>query len=191
MTRTDRATDKSLREQSIENGRCTIELTAAPQGAWNSTKREISCLPALRELLAAANRHYLEFLSTIDAPRNGRGKLDKLSRPQHHEGRSYPEFNFFDSKDDALFRAIARGEFNIAGLQNKTVRRYLSGKSSAQVSRLLKRLRLHGLIRKVARGYKYYLTQFENKSSPRGSNSANSSSSPNSPSATLLDSKIS
>jgi len=33
-------------------------------------------------------------------------------------------------------------------------------KTSAQVSRLLKRLRLHGLIRKAGRTYKYYLTQF-------------------------------
>ena len=73
-----------------------------------------------------------------------------------------PQFteHFFDSDDDALFRAIARGEFNISGVQNKTLRRFLSGKNSSQVSRLLKRLRLHGLIRKVAHGYKYYLTQF-------------------------------
>jgi DNA-binding HxlR family transcriptional regulator len=45
-------------------------------------------------------------------------------------------------------------------MQNKSLRRFLPDKKSGQVSRLLKRLRLHGLIRKVARGYKYYLTQF-------------------------------
>ena len=85
---------------------------------WTSMQKTIYSLPALRELLAAANRRYLEFLSTIEDPRNGRDKLDKLSRPQRHEGRSYPGFNFFDSDDDALFRAIARGEFNISGVQN-------------------------------------------------------------------------
>jgi hypothetical protein len=31
---------------------------------------------------------------------------------------------------------------------------------NTQVSRLLKRLRLHGLIKKVAHGYKYYVTTF-------------------------------
>ncbi len=31
--------------------------------------------------------------------------------------------------------------------------------SSAQVSRLLKRLRLHGLAKRVGRTYKYYLTK--------------------------------
>jgi hypothetical protein len=127
---------------------------------WAAMQKTIYSLPALRELLQAANRRYLEFLSTLEDPRNGRDKLDKLSQPVHHEDRSYPGFNFFDAGDDELFRVIARGEFNISGMQNKTLRRYLPAKTSAQVSRLLKRLRLHGLIRKVGRTYKYYLTPF-------------------------------
>lgn len=127
---------------------------------WAAMQKTIYSLPALRELLQAANRRYLEFLSAIEDPRNGRDKLDKLSQPVEHEGRSYPGFNFFDEDDDELFQAIARGEFNIGGLQNKNLRRFLSGKTSAQVSRLLKRLRLHGLIKKIGRTYKYYLTRF-------------------------------
>ena len=127
---------------------------------WAAMQKTIYSLPALRELLQAANRRYLEFLSALEDPRNGRDKLDKLSRPVEHEGRSYPGFNFFDQDDDALFQAIARGEFNISGLQNKNLRRRLAGKSSAQVSRMLKRLRLHGLIKKIGRTYKYYLTLF-------------------------------
>jgi hypothetical protein len=112
-------------------------------------QKTIYSLPALRELLAAANRRYLEFLSALEDPRNGRDKLDKLSQPVRHEDRSYPGFNFFDEQDDTLFHAIARGKFNVSGMQNKTLRRYLSANTSAQVSRLLKRLRLHGLIRKA------------------------------------------
>jgi hypothetical protein len=42
-----------------------------------------------------------------------------------------------------------RGEFNISGLQNKTLRLHLPDLSSSQVSRLIKRLRTHGLIKKV------------------------------------------
>jgi DNA-binding HxlR family transcriptional regulator len=59
-----------------------------------------------------------------------------------------------------LLCSIVRGEFNITGLQNKTLRRYLPELNSAQVSRLLKRLRTHGLIKKVGRTYKYYATTF-------------------------------
>jgi hypothetical protein len=75
-------------------------------------------------------------------------------------GRSYRGFNLFDSDDDTLLRVIARGEFNISGLQNKALRRHLPQKNSGQVSRLLKRLRIHGLIKKIGHTYKYYLTRF-------------------------------
>ena len=115
---------------------------------WAPLQKTIYSLPALRELLEAANRRYREFLSTLEDPRHGRDKLDKLSQPVTQEGRSYPGFHLFDTDDDALFQTILRGEFNISGLQNKSLRRFLPHLNSGQVSRLLKRLRLHGLIRK-------------------------------------------
>ena len=127
---------------------------------WASMQKTIYSLPALQELLGAANRRYLEFLSTIEDPRNGRDKLDKLSQTVKQQGRSYPGFNLFDSDDDTLLCSILRGEFNISGLQNKSLRRFLPDKNSGQVSRLLKRLRLHGLIKKVGHTYKYYVTPF-------------------------------
>jgi hypothetical protein len=130
------------------------------QTKWASMRKTIYSLPALREILHAANRRYLEFLSAIEDPRNGRDKLDRLSQPVQKEGRSYSGFNLFDAADEALLTAIARGEFNISGMKNKTLRRLLPDKNSGQMSRLLKRLRLHGLIKKVGHTYKYYLTQF-------------------------------
>lgn len=127
---------------------------------WAPMRKSIYSLPALRELLAAANRRYLEFLSAIEDPHVGAGKLKKLSKTVRNNDRSYRGFNFFDHHDQLLFEAIARGEFNISGFQNKTLRRWLPGMSSGRVSRLLKRLRLHGLIKKIGRTYKYYLTSF-------------------------------
>ena len=132
----------------------------AKETKWASMQKTIYSLPALREILAAANRRYLEFLSAIEDPRNGRDKLDKLSQSVQNEGRSYPGFNLFDADDEVLFSTIARGEFNISGMQNKTLRRFLPDKNSGQMSRLLKRLRVHGLIKKVGHTYKYYLTRF-------------------------------
>jgi hypothetical protein len=120
----------------------------------------IYSLPALRELLEAANRRYLEFLPAIEDPRAGRNKLDKLSQPVKQEGRRYPGFNLFDPDDENLLCSIVRGEFNISGLQNKTLRRYLPERSSSQISRVLKRLRTHGLVKKIGHTYKYYLTSF-------------------------------
>jgi hypothetical protein len=121
-------------------------------------KKTIYSLGALREVLTAANRRYLEFISTIDDPSDGIRKLSKLSQPVREHQRSYRGFNLFDEQDDFLFRVIARGEFNIAGFQNKRLRAFLPSFSSGQISRLLKRLRTHGLIKKAGRCYKYYLT---------------------------------
>ena len=127
---------------------------------WASMQKTIYSLPSLRELLEAANRRYLEFLSAVEDPRAGRNRLDKLSQPVEQEGRRYCGFNLFDRDDESLLCAIVRGEFNISGLQNKTLRQHLPEFNSGQMSRLLKRLRTHGLVKKVGHTYKYYVTAF-------------------------------
>jgi len=125
---------------------------------YAAMQKTIYSLPALRELLLAANRRYLEFLSTIEDNTAGTDKLNKISGKAQDAGRSYRGFNFFDDEDQKLFEALARGEFNISGFQSKNLRQRLQDKTNGQISRLLKRLRLHGLIKKIGRTYKYYLT---------------------------------
>jgi hypothetical protein len=121
-------------------------------------KKTIYSLGALRESLLAANRRYLEFLSAIDDPSNGIDKLNKITRTVHEQARSYSGFNFFDLQDEALFLALARGEFTISGVQNKALRARFPQYSSGQMSRILRRLRVHGLVKKASHCYKYYLT---------------------------------
>ena len=118
----------------------------------------IYSLAPLRELLLAANRRYLEFISTIEDDKVGTGKLHKIATPVEENERSYRGFNFFDPEDEDLFRSLGSGEFNISGFQNKDLRRRLKDKNTGQISRLMKRLRTHGLIKKIGRTYKYYLT---------------------------------
>jgi hypothetical protein len=126
--------------------------------AWAEMKKTIYSLAPLRELLLAANRRYLEFISAIEDDRAGTDKLNKISKPVAENDRNYRGFNFFDPQDEALFHSLGRGEFNISGFQNKDLRRRLADRSSGQISRTMKRLRVHGLIKKIGRTYKYYLT---------------------------------
>jgi len=42
----------------------------------------------------------------------------------------------------------------------RALRALMPDKTSGQVSRLLKRLRVHGLLKKIGLRYKYYLTDF-------------------------------
>src|SRR5437016_7444856 len=126
--------------------------------AWAEMKKTIYSLAPLRELLLAANRRYLEFISTIEDDRAGTDKLNKISQPVEESGRSYRGFNFFDPDDEDLFETLGRGEFHISGFQNKDLRRHIESKNTGQVSRLMNRLRTHGLIKKIGKTYKYYLT---------------------------------
>ena len=66
-------------------------------------------------------------------------------------------FNFFDKDDEQIFKAIANGNFIINGFRNKNLKS-LIGKSTSQISRIIKRLRVKGLIRKVNKSYRYIVT---------------------------------
>jgi len=126
--------------------------------AWAEMKKTIYSLAPLRELLLAANRRYLEFISAIEDDKAGTDKLHKIAQPVAENDRNYRGFNFFDSRDEELFESLGSGEFNISGFQNKDLRRRLSDRSTGQISRTVKRLRVHGLVKKVGRTYKYYVT---------------------------------
>jgi len=85
--------------------------------------------------------------------------LDKISRPVHEDDRSYRGFNLFHGDDLTLFESIIEGGFNISGFTSKNICKMLVHKSSSQISRILKRLRIHGIIKKIGKTYKYYLTK--------------------------------
>lgn len=122
-------------------------------------KKNIYSLFPLANILKSCNRRYLEFISTFDDPSDGIKYLKTVSETVELSNRSYKGFNFFSKDDQKLFEVISRGEFNINGFKNKSIRKYLSDKSSSSISRIIQRLKTHGLIKKVAHTYKYYLTK--------------------------------
>lgn len=122
-------------------------------------KKSIYSLFPLIQIFKGVTRRYLEYISEFDDPSDGVRKLDKVTQDVRKEDRNYKGFNFFSKEDQQVFEAIARGEFNIRGLRNKQLRELLPDKSSAAVSRIIKRLRTHGLIRKTRNAYRYYLTK--------------------------------
>jgi predicted transcriptional regulator len=120
-------------------------------------KKNIYSLAFLMDNLKAANKRYIEFISAFDNKTIGRKRLEKVTESQKVNNRNYKGFNFFSKTDLAVLLAIARGEFNICGFRNKHLKKFLN-LTSEQISRLLKRLKIHGLIKKATDSYKYYLT---------------------------------
>ncbi|MEK9165837.1 MAG: MarR family transcriptional regulator, partial [Patescibacteria group bacterium] len=130
---------------------------------YAAMRKGIYNLVPLAELLHDANSRYLEFISTISDRTNGIKNVFKISKSVIENDRSYKGFNFFDEEDLNLMLSIERGEFNISGFQNKNLRQKLEDKNSSQISRILSRLRFHGLVKKIHHTYKYYLTTLGRK----------------------------
>jgi hypothetical protein len=122
-------------------------------------KKSIYSFHDLRQLLIASNRRYLEFISAIEDPTIQTRVLDKICKPQSDGGRTYKGFNFFHPDDRKLMLALVRGEHAITGFRNLDIQRMLPRLSSTQISRHLKRLRVHGMIKRVGHRYKYYVTE--------------------------------
>ena len=130
---------------------------------FSRMKKGIYSMAPLQKLLFDSNRRYPRFISDLADPSAGAKKLQKVTATVVENHRPYKGFNFFDNDDQKLFQAIASGEFTISGFQNKDLRDKIKNKNTAQTSRIIKRLRSHGLIKKIANTYKYYLTRFGSK----------------------------
>jgi uncharacterized membrane protein len=123
-----------------------------------SLKKNIYSLSFLAENLKASNKRYLEFISAFDNKEVGRKRLEKVTSSKTESNRNYKGFNFFNKDDLTILTAIMRGEFNINGFRNKNLQKLL-GFTASKISRLIKRLRIHGLIKKAKDSYKYYVTK--------------------------------
>jgi len=124
-------------------------------------KKSIFSLRDLRGLMHAATQRYLRWLSRLEDRSSGKVDLDKLSRPVKDEAaRSWRGFNLFLSADLQGILAVLAGEHHISGLTSRRLQRLLPQWTRSYIGRLLRRLRLHGLIKKVGKTYKYYATRF-------------------------------
>jgi hypothetical protein len=129
-----------------------------PSKAWAPMRKSVYSLAPLRELLEAANQRYLKFISALETPQVGVHLLQRVVETVTEKDHRYKGFNLLGEAEAELLRVLVRGEFAVAGFTNKNLRALLPDTTSGQTSRLLKRLRVHGLIRKVGKRYKYYLT---------------------------------
>jgi hypothetical protein len=139
-----------------------------PQRAWQPLRRTVTDLPRRAEVSRAANKRYLDALSStqLDTPL---GEMAApLCRPITHDGRRYRALQPLGT-DAALLRALSQGQWTIAGLRNRDLQHLLySGASrdkktahcrSAAIGRKLRLLRAHGLIRKLPHTHRYILTE--------------------------------
>ena len=116
-----------------------------------------------------ATNRYLQALAPVD---DGT-RLEELIRPLEGatpwKGKRVRALHPFPGSDASLLEAVARGEFLVNGFRNRDLQRVFFAQApdsvqekrrrSARVSRPIRLLRAHGLIRKVAHANRYHVTQ--------------------------------
>jgi hypothetical protein len=126
-------------------------------------KKNIFSLTALTEIMLAANTRYIAFISAIEDNSVGKKKLQKITTSKMENNRTYKGFNFFAKADQDILVYLMSGEFNISGFRSKDLKKRFKNYTAFKISRLLKRLRVIGLIKRIGKTYKYYITALGNE----------------------------
>jgi hypothetical protein len=140
-----------------------------PQGdkKWQRLRKGVVDLPRRAEISQAANARYLSALAEADSETPLGKAADAIHRPVVRSTRRFRGLHPLSGLDADLARCLLRGEFAINGVRNRDIRRLLCPKArsdqdqrrqSAQISRLLRLFREHGLIYKITGTHRYQIT---------------------------------
>jgi DNA-binding HxlR family transcriptional regulator len=136
---------------------------------WRPLRKGVADLHRRAENSQRSNERYLEALAAVDDTTPCARLFDAVARPVLHDGRRFRALRLADPADLALLETIARGEFATAGFRNRDLRPHIDPRPttttleqrrlSAKVSRQLRLLRAHGVVRKVPKTHRYQLTE--------------------------------
>jgi len=128
--------------------------------------RRLHNLPALREIGFAANRRFLDVEKISQDCQLGEAVFDQVNRPQVVDGQRASALSFGEPRAMALFQALCLFMLLPQGFRNATLRTHvaqLMGESPSEykpgrMTYDLRRLRLHGVIIKIAGTHRYQVT---------------------------------
>lgn len=149
-----------------------VMRTADGQGAASKRMRPLRksiCDLGLRANVSqAANKRLLDNLSVVADPTKVKDLVDRITVPTELSGRRVRGIQPWSKNDLPLLAAVADGQILLHGFRNRDVvaRLYQEPakddaerkRRSARVSRLLRLLRAHGIIEKVAKTHRYQIT---------------------------------
>lgn len=131
-----------------------------PALAWQKMRKGICDMPRRAQVSLAANSRYLEALSVVGQTTPSHRILDSVSRRVRKRGYAYRALRPISPEDTPVLEAVMQGEHLLNGFTNRHLQSCLfadpprtehqARKRSAYVSRKLRLLRAHGLIRKVS-----------------------------------------
>lgn len=135
---------------------------------WRPLRKGVSDLLRRTQVSQAANERYLDALAATEETTPLGELANRVCRSVTWQGRSVRGLRPLEADDRALLQTVMRGEFAINGFRNGDLREILFGttddaaerkRQSANITRRLRILRGHGLIKKVPKTHRYVLTE--------------------------------
>lgn len=131
---------------------------------WKPMGKSISSLYRYAEIAKASNRRYLDALEAVIPVKSVQGEIQEICSRKTEKGKVFTGFNVWEKDTLELFRTVSDGRYLLSGFTNKTVRQAIyptshnDKKNRGRTTRLLKKLRVHGLIRKVPHSQRYHVS---------------------------------
>jgi len=135
---------------------------------WRELRRAVADLPRRAQVSHAANERYLSALAVVNEKTPLSQTARGICRPVRKDRQRYRALNPWSEQDGRLLEAVNRGEFAINGFRNRDLRALLYGakattenqkRQASAITRKLRMLRAHGLIRKVSGTHRYVVSQ--------------------------------
>lgn len=170
----DKAPDV-LRAETVLNDARDLKVRRRREGEgpdapkrWAPLRKGVVDVPRRAEVSQHANSRYLDALAAVDDATPLGELATPVSRAVRWRGRAARALNPLSGPDAALLAAVNRGEYTLTGLRNRDLRACLFGpaprdpaaarRQSAQVTRRIRLLRAHGLLKKITGTHRYHVT---------------------------------
>jgi hypothetical protein len=135
---------------------------------WRPMRKGVADIARRAEVSQAANERYLQAMAAAENPMPLKTLTAALARPVVRDGQRARGLNLLGEADARLLAAVGNGKFLLHGFRNKDLREMLFAapadspreklRRSGQITRQIRLLRLHGLIRKVSGTHRYLVT---------------------------------
>jgi len=137
--------------------------------SWQKMRKGVSDLHRRCEISDKCNERYADELASAQLAEKLKEVVSPACNRTKKNGRAYRGLNPWQEQDYKLLAFLGSGENTIGGFRNKDLRKWLYPESEklenqerkkycGRVTRLIKLLRVHGLIKKVAKENRYMLT---------------------------------
>jgi len=135
---------------------------------WYRLRKGVADLYRRADICQKVNQRYLNALAVVDTDTTLEELIAAIQRPVIQQQKRHRALQPFSEPDVQLLEAIGRGDFLIEGLRNRDLQDLLYARPakdrrearqrSAAISRKLRLLRAHGLIRKIGTTHRYQVT---------------------------------